>query len=186
MEGTYGEVDYHSPRSGVMTTNYYKIRLEGYSIYKNLFSQNHHPYIGLGYRWLYDDSGGKISSKGHLGYDRQSEYFYIPVGFIYNYSNWIEIKYQYNYFIKGEQNSYLSTASNYYSDIKNKQNSGWGMDANMNIETHNKRSLFLYYRYWSIDDSEISSGTYNKILSFDAYEPYNITEEYGIGYAWPL
>ena len=35
---------------------------------------------GLGYRWLYDDWGGKISSTGGYSYDRQSRYWYLPLG----------------------------------------------------------------------------------------------------------
>ena len=87
FEGTFGNVNYESPGSGTMNTNYYKARLENYLSYKFEKYEKVIPFIGLAYRWLYDDSGGKTSSKGHLGYDRQSEYYYAPLGIFYDYSS---------------------------------------------------------------------------------------------------
>ena len=83
-----------------------------------------------------------------------------------------------------KQNSYLSSASSAYSDISNAQNSGWGLDSNINIETKKNNAIFFFYRFWNIQDSEISTGNYANILVFEAYEPKNQTIEYGIGYSW--
>ncbi len=183
-EVTFGEVYYDSPSSGNMDTYYYKIRLENYLAIKNPYTLTYTPFIGLGYRVLYDDSGGRVSTKGHYGYDRMSSYLYCPLGLIYKFSPRTTVKYQYNYFIKGKQNSYLSTASSAYTDIANDQNSGWGIDTNIDFEIKRDSSVFLFYRYWDIKDSDISTGTYANVLVFQAYEPNNTTIEYGLGYAW--
>ena len=184
FEGTFGNVNYESPGSGTMNTNYYKARLENYLSYKFEKYEKATPFIGLAYRWLYDDSGGKTSSKGHLGYDRQSEYYYVPLGIFYDYSSKLNLKAQYNLFLKGTQNSYLSTASTAYTDLVNDQNSGFGIDLTLNFKPNEKNNVFFYYRYWDINKSETTTGTYADILVFEAYEPKNTTIEYGIGYSW--
>jgi len=38
------------------------------------------PYAGIGYRYLNDDSSGKVASTGALGYERESNYIYSPIG----------------------------------------------------------------------------------------------------------
>ncbi|MEK6733412.1 MAG: hypothetical protein AABY55_07275 [Candidatus Omnitrophota bacterium] len=38
------------------------------------------PYLGLGYRHLNDNMGGKISTRGAYGYDREISYLYSPIG----------------------------------------------------------------------------------------------------------
>jgi len=78
-EVTRGWVDYSG--SGTLDKDYYKFRGETYVGYR---LEKFTPIIGLGYRWLYDDSGGQTSSTGALGYDRQSQYLYIPAGGIFD------------------------------------------------------------------------------------------------------
>jgi hypothetical protein len=39
-------------------------------------------YTGLGYRYLFNDARG-ITSTGYSGYRRESNYFYLPIGFIH-------------------------------------------------------------------------------------------------------
>ena len=66
------------------------------------------PISGVGYRDLLDDSGFKTSSTNHLGYDRVSQYDYIPVEGILYISDSLSLKSQYNHFIEGKQNSFLN------------------------------------------------------------------------------
>ncbi len=50
------------------------------------------PYLGFGYRYLYDDLGGMVSSTGAAGYDRRSQYIYLPLGLTFDYvvnSEWV-------------------------------------------------------------------------------------------------
>src|SRR5206468_3207752 len=37
-------------------------------------------YLGFGYRFLIDHGDGRLSTTGAYGYDRHSNYYYIPVG----------------------------------------------------------------------------------------------------------
>jgi len=177
---TYGEVDYTG--SGTMKKDYYKARFEGYAVYDyKQFS----PFIGLGYRRLLDDSGGSVSSTGAFAYDRLSEYFYAPIGTIFNASDKVTIKAQYNLFIAGQQTSYLSDFSGGLNDLENDQNSGWGFDAAIDYKIDDKWSIYAFYRYWDIDDSETGTVTFlGTAISESALEPQNITEEIGIGIAY--
>ena len=176
-EGTYGQVEYTG--SGTSQSDYYKARMEGYLAYS--YNPRITPFIGLGYRWLYDDAGGTVTSTGALGYDRQSQYLYAPIGATIKVSDKFSVKGQYNYFIKGKQTSYLSTASSLYSDVENDQNSGWGVDFTGTHKWNDNIGLFVYYRYWDIDKSEVSTGTYSNIATFTAWEPANTTTETGLG-----
>jgi hypothetical protein len=36
------------------------------------------PFVGLGFRYLNDDSSGKVATLGGSGYDRESNYVYSP------------------------------------------------------------------------------------------------------------
>ena len=100
------------------------------------------------------------------------------------FSSKLNLKAQYNLFLKGTQNSYLSTASTAYTDLVNDQNSGFGIDLTLNFKPNEKNNVFFYYRYWDINKSETTTGTYADILVFEAYEPKNTTIEYGIGCSW--
>ena len=83
LEYSFGNVDYSSAGTGTMKKQYYKGRLEYYlSTSSRVGANDLLPYIGLGYRDLLDDSGFKTSSTNHLGYDRLSKYYYVPIGAI--------------------------------------------------------------------------------------------------------
>jgi len=179
-EVTYGKVEYTG--SGTSQSDYYKARMEGYLSYR--LNKRITPFVGLGYRWLWDDAGGTVTSTGALGYDRQSQYLYAPIGATFNVSDKFSIKGQYNYFIQGKQTSYLSTASSLYSDIENDQNSGWGVDFTATQKWNDRFGIFLFYRHWDIDKSEVSTGTYSNIATFTAWEPANTTSEAGIGVSY--
>ncbi len=86
LEYSFGNIDYTSAGTGTMKKEYYKSRLEYYlSSTARLGANDFKPYIGLGYRELLDDSGFKRSSTNHIGYDRLSQYSYIPIGAIWVY-----------------------------------------------------------------------------------------------------
>ena len=129
---------------------------------------------GFGYRWLYDDWGGKVSSTGAYAYDRQSRYWYLPMGIVIanNNSGW---RFQYNYFIEGEQTSYLTNVPGYLNDIVNTQDSGNGFE----VEYKFDNSWAVYLRSWDIDDSDlrvIRTTSGNSL----GYEPKNETVEFGL------
>ena len=159
---------------------YYKFRAEAYIAYEY---HDFSPFIGLGYRWLYDDSGGRITSTGFSSYDRQSQYFYLPVGAIYEFTNALKIKAQYNYLVYGKQTSYLSDIQG-YSDIENDQNNGWGVDFTLDYRPFKNVGFYSFFRYWEIDDSETTIGFISGTAAFVAYEPQNQTVEAGLGISY--
>ena len=182
-EYVFGNTDYSSASSGTHSnTPYSKIRLENYVIFQG--ADNITPYLGLGYRRLKDNSGGTTTSTGAAGYDRLSQYYYLPVGAFIALNENLYIKAQYNVFIGGTQNSYLSDASSLYSDIENDQNTGYGIDLTADYKISPTTSIYGYYRYWDINDSETQPTYYNGLLDGDGLEPANVTSEVGVGVAW--
>lgn len=85
LDGRYanGDADYESSGTGSndnLTDWYTEIRaLFGTDYTLNDFVLA--PYSGLGYRYLFNDLRGD-SSSGAIGYRRESEYFYLPLGVI--------------------------------------------------------------------------------------------------------
>ncbi len=159
---------------------YYKFRGEAYIAYEyHGFS----PLLGLGYRWLYDDKGGRSSSTGALSYDRQSQYLYMPVGAIYEITDSFKIKAQYNYLLYGKQTSFLSDIAG-FSDIENDQNNGWGVDVTFDYRPFQNIGFYSFFRYWDIDDSETTVGFISGVAAFTAIEPMNQTVEAGVGVSY--
>ena len=183
LEYSFGNIDYSSARTGTMKKQYYKGRLEYYlSTSSKVGANDLLPYIGLGYRDLLDDSGYKTSSTNHLGYDRLSKYYYVPIGAIWYISDSLSLKSQYNYFLEGKQISFLrEILPNTYSvNPENTQRLGWGIDITLRSKLNNKWSTYGFFRSWNIEDSDLvscSSLTY-------CYEPKNKTHEIGAGISY--
>ncbi len=159
---------------------YYKFRAEAYLAYEY---HDLSPFVGLGYRWLYDDSGGRITSTGFSSYDRQSQYFYLPLGGIYQFTDNFKVKAQYNYLVYGKQTSFLSDIAG-FSDIENDQNNGWGVDITFDYRPFDRIGVYTFFRYWDIDDSETTVGFISGSAAFVAFEPMNQTVEFGLGISY--
>ncbi len=138
------------------------------------------PYIGIGYRYLNDNSAGKITSRGASGYERESNYYYSPVGVMFDTkeaAGWsTATTVEYDIFWWGKQISHLSDAGPSYGDIENRQKRGYGWRGS--IAFQKKADVFDYsiepfLRYWNIKDSQFS-GIW--------YEPANHSTEYGINF----
>ena len=130
-------------------------------------------YSGIGYR-KYDDDARGVSTAGDFGYRRSSQYFYIPFGIeksiVLNNQNVIA-KAEYDFFVSGNQKSYLSdTQIDGYSDIKNKQTSGFGLRGSLSF-TQFGMQFVPFVEYWGIGKSEVVLG---------GYEPKNSTKEIGL------
>ena len=95
----------------------------------------------------------------------------------------IKVKGQFNYLLAGRQTSYLSDIAG-FTDIENKQSSGWGVDFTVDYNLTDKTSLYSFYRHWDIDKSDTANGTFAGVLIFQAFEPANTTTEAGIGIAF--
>ena len=77
-----GLVDYTSAGTGTMQDiPDYHAELNLYAgIPFQKFDLRITPFAGFGYRYLLNASGQKLSSNGYSGYDRESRYFYMPLG----------------------------------------------------------------------------------------------------------
>lgn len=141
------------------------------------------PYFGLGYRYLGDDSSGKITSTNARGYNRQSNYWYSPVGVqIIKLlpGGWtIGASAEYDVFWSGTQKSYMSSVNPALPDVSNQQNQGYGLRGAVRVDkkfTYASLSVEPFIRYWNIGRSDnyyVSSSTYY-------YEPKNNTTECGV------
>ena len=136
------------------------------------------PYIGLGYRYLYNDLRG-YSSTGAIGYRRYSHYVYAPIGLTLRMrtgSEWVFAPtVEYDAFLGGRQYSQLTDTGIGFSDASNRQHDGRGYRAYLMLE--NGRWAFgPWMHYWKIRDSDIVPIG----LGFVAMEPANWTREYGV------
>ena len=183
LEYSFGNIDYTSAGTGTMKKEYYKSRLEYYISTTSRFGANDlKPYIGLGYRDLLDDSGFKRSSTNHIGYDRLSQYYYIPIGAIWYINERLSLKSQYNYFLEGKQTSFLNEVlpNTYPANIENIQRLGWGIDITLRSKLNDRWYTYGFFRTWNIEDSDLTSCS----PLIYCYEPKNQTREIGAGISY--
>jgi len=183
LEYSLGNVDYSSAGTGTMKKQYYKGRLEYYlSTSSRVGANDLLPYIGLGYRDLLDDSGFKTSSTNHLGYDRLSKYYYVPIGAIWYISDSLSLKSQYNYFLEGKQISFLNEIlpNTYTVNPENTQRLGWGIDLTLRSKLNKTWSTYGFFRSWNVEDSDSVSCS----ALIYCMEPKNQTHEIGAGISY--
>ena len=140
------------------------------------------PYLGLGYRYLYDDSRG-YSTAGAIGYRRQSNYLYAPVGLTARYhlgDGWVLTPtLEADVFLQGTQVSKLSDADLGYIDVTNSQKKGRGHRASLVLE-RDHWAIGAWWHYWHIEDSDVQfAGVVNGVPR-SALEPANYTRESGL------
>lgn len=139
------------------------------------------PYIGLGYRYLYD--GANVAPGG---YRRESNYLYIPLGvegMTAMQSQWsIGFTLEYDIFVSGTQYSYLSDADPGYNDMQNSQSSGQGYRASLKFIHAGDRDLIIepFVKYWKIAQSDTTTITYYGTPVGYGYEPANNSTEIGM------
>jgi len=184
---SYGQVDYKN--SGTMNNidDYIlEIRgLGGYDFY--MFEASTLTlYIGIGYRYLNDDSSGKITSTGAGGYERESNYIYSPVGIesVTSLKNgWsVGARGEYDIFWWGKQISHLSDANPNFGDVRNTQRRGYGLRGSIKLEKNGEKLDFIiepFIRYWNIAKSNDSDVTYAGVIIGYGYEPKNNSTEIG-------
>ena len=151
------------------------------------------PYLGLGYRCKKDHAYGLISTSGALGYDRESQYLYSPLGIAvatdlengWSVGGFVE----YDYFWNGTQKSLFSDLHPLNSDLVNDQDSGYGIRASVKISKQLHDGFLVVFepflRYWSIDQS--NPGEYmeynaflDRVVQHTGYEPENSSLGYGV------
>jgi hypothetical protein len=130
-------------------------------------------YAGLGYRGLND-----CSIQDPAGYDRQSNYFYVPLGLKTYHEltgHWqIGLGGEFDLLLLGVQISGVEANS----AVVNVQWPGFGARASVELR-HRAKSADLaiapFVQYWWVEESNTSDGW---------YEPRNNTIQYGLSLIW--
>ena len=140
------------------------------------------PYAGLGYRYLNDDSSGRISSFGDLGYERESNYSYYPLGVEFGAplsQKWkMGMNVEYDIFRHGTQKSHFGGS---LGTISNDQQSGYGMRGSLKFLMKSKSfdiAIEPFVRSWDIKDSDSAFSRFGSLI-LRIYEPKNETLEAG-------
>jgi hypothetical protein len=132
------------------------------------------PYVGLGYRYLYSDIRG-YSSTGAVGYQRYSQYWYVPLGATLRMKlgdrSVFAPTVEFDAFLAGTQYSQLSdTGIPGLSDVSNSQESGYGYRVYLMVERRGW-TFGPWLHYWNIGKSDVAP---------QGFEPANWTREYGL------
>lgn len=142
------------------------------------------PFIGAGYRLKMDFSGGHVTTTGHHGYHRASQYFYIPLGLTLTKplsQDWsLAITGEYDLFIGGEQWSGINRGDG--KALKHNQKRGYGLKADAAlIKNFNRKSLSFgpFINYWNIKDSNVVPIRHFNQMYYTV-EPKNTTIEAGL------
>lgn len=190
LEGllAYGQVDYSSVSTGnsddiddICADN--RIIL-GYAVYNDQKTRIT-PFVGVAYRFLQDDSKYQRTTTNHIGYLRESNYFYSPVGvkIKIQYANGWSLmpELEYDYFWFGRQESELGYLAG-IEDMSNDQEDGYGYRLSLTLEKKTLQtgySFQVFYRFWDIDTSDIDTDRFGNI----GVEPANETSEYGFNFS---
>ena len=183
-----GQVDYKNSGTIDDINDYtYELRFMGGYDYSIFSKSTLTPYFGIAYRYLNDDMGGEISSTGAAGYERESNYFYSPIGIEFTTplgSSWsFGTVIEYELFWWGKQISHLSDVDPGFSDPENYQKVGYGARGSIMLERKGKNinlAIEPFIRYWNIGKSKKDDIYYNGAYWGYAYEPKNNTTEIGI------
>lgn len=141
------------------------------------------PYIGIGYRQLFNDSRGETTN-GAVGYRRYSNYLYVPIGAtarVRAYNGWmIALNGEYDYFIRGKQVSKLTdTGFPGIPDIRNSQGEGYGIRGSLMFEK-GKWSFGPWIHGWMIEKSDVVVIPLGDDFRVGFQEPENKTWEMGV------
>lgn len=184
---SYGQVDYTG--SGTMDNiDDYMLELRGVGglDFPVLKASTLTPYMGIGYRYLNDDSSGRVSSTGAWGYERESNYIYSPVGIeaVTGLENgWsIGATAEYDAFWWGKQISHLGGVIVGLNNVENTQRKGYGVRGSIKLMKKGEKLDFTiepFIRYWNIRESDVATVTYYGTIIGYGYEPDNNSTEIG-------
>ena len=188
-----GNVDYWSSgtgtAAGIRDYNFETRFSFGYDIRTTSGNPAFTPFVGLGYRYLFDG----LSAVGPGGHDRKSNYLYSPLGMEAVFrlkGRWsLGLVGEYDLFWHGWQYSETGDLL-VVPDLlmlpdfvaKNDQDGGWGARGSVRLTRNLGRIDFLcepYFRYWSIDASD-TFELLSPYFFFSLREPANTTTEWGL------
>lgn len=154
------------------------------------------PYIGIGYRTLFNDNRG-MTSDGAFGYRRYNELWYLPIGVSprthIDSDSRLTANFEFDVVLHGSQTSYLADANQGDPNIQNEQSSGYGLRGEIMYETRTW-SFGPTFTYWNIDQSDTKNAIDGSpttcapvggppcIISVD--EPANHTFEAGLQFRY--
>ena len=154
--------------------------LAGYTFYFERFSLT--PYTGFGYRYWNDT----IRCDG--GYERVTQYYYLPVGFEVvskNNNGWeYGLQGEFDGFLGGRNDSYLSDAGAGYEDVSMTQRFGYGYGLRGSVFAgYGFDTFFLqvepFFQYWNVEQSKIVAGR-TPSGTANWREPKNHTKSIGL------
>jgi hypothetical protein len=136
------------------------------------------PYLGLGYRYLYNDARGYTSTNA-AGYRRYSNYLYAPAGVTIRFhlgNRWVFAPtVEADIFRVGKQKSQLTDANLGFNDVTNTQERGNGHRIYLMVEKDHL-AFGAWWHYWHIKDSDVQPIGRGRA----AREPENWTRESGL------
>ena len=157
------------------------------------------PYSGLGVRHL---SNGTTGTPGY----RTDDYLYLPIGItarsnVRSYGA-LSLNVEYDHLLHGWQKTRDSALGggdvpatpttppftiDGLSDISFSQSGGWALRASAKYPVSRRLSLEPYYVHWNVGSSpvnyETARFTVNNVTASEqlgAYEPFNVTNEFGV------
>jgi hypothetical protein len=148
------------------------------------------PYTGLGFRYLYNDIRG-VTSTGAIGYTRNSQYTYLPVGVTHRFkleaNTRLATTLEVDYLIQGRQTSTLSDFNPAFADVTNDQRTGYGIRGSIYYEK-DRWMLGPWFQYWNTGRSDpapvIASIAGVNFIVGTAFEPRNKTTEMGLRFGY--
>ena len=184
----YGKVDYENSGKIDNIKDYgFEARLLGGYAFRPAKTLTITPFIGIAYRYLKDDVGGRISSTGAMGYSRESNYYYSPIGIeavqIVSDRWSVGAILEYDYFWGGVQQTNLKDVDSSLSNLRNDQNSGYGLRASLVVKREadwGYVAIEPFIRYWKIDSSSEERITVSGMPIGVGWEPNNYTTELGL------
>ncbi len=175
---SYGQVDYEGSGTSKDKDNFlWDSRLvAGKDIFMG--EAGFSPYVGLGYRFLFNDLQGRTST-GVFGYRRQSQYVYMPLGATLRFDAFgdgsrISVNGEYDYLILGRQKSFVNDIA-LGDPLNNKQDKGHGIRGSIMYE-NGSWSVGPFFNYWNIGTSDVACNS----SATCGFEPRNQTMEYGL------
>jgi len=185
----FGNIEYIPSQAEAMNS-IRNLLFESRFTFGRLFGQRDNasvtPYSGLGFRYLSEETGGKVPSQNVYGHDRRSNYLYSPIGVEFTVrmsERWIIIPTgEYDLLLRGYQFTRFNDGNRDLPNIKNIQKSGYGIRRSIAIvNNYGRIDYFIepYVKYWNFKDSEgvdllINSATETII------EPAHNSKEWGV------
>jgi hypothetical protein len=147
------------------------------------------PFIGLGSRYLLDESGGEETVDGLFGYDREVSYGYVPVGvatrFRLGSASALTLSAQYNWVVHGDVKANFSDIDEELPDVEVELDKGHGFELSAMVSIpvgRNAINVGPFFRRWDIGRSKsfILTDPEGSGESIEFFEPKNHTGELGL------